>query len=75
MSEDLKYEFNLSDPDSWTKMPRPYMSPEFIAETNRIGGLNKRGKPRFRWVWGMAEEVYVEGDTFIESGWYLKYML
>jgi hypothetical protein len=56
-------------------MPRPYLSEELVKETNRVGGLNKHGDPRFRWVWGMSEEVYVEGDQFIQSGWYLKYML
>jgi hypothetical protein len=77
MSEELKYEFNLSDPSSWSKMPRPYLSEEFIKDTNRIGGLNRHGKPRFKWVWGMSEEVYVKADPEdkFESGWYVKYSL
>ena len=75
MSEELKYEFNLDDPDSWSNMPKPYMAPEFIAETNKIGGYIG-DKPRFRWVWGMEEEVYVDmSGTAIASGWYLKYHL
>ena len=73
MKDHEKYEFNLSDPQSWTKMPRPLLSKSFIAETLKIGGLNKYGNPRFKWSWGMSEEVYVEGDKFIQSGWYLKY--
>jgi hypothetical protein len=75
MKDEEKYEFNLDDPDSWSKMPRPHLSEDFIKETLKIGGLNSHGDPRFKWTWGMSEEVYVEGDQFIQSGWYLKYML
>lgn len=75
MKDENKYEFNLSDPASWTKMPRPFLSETFIEETQRIGGTNNHGDPRFKWSWGMSEEVYIEGDQFIQSGWYLKYEL
>lgn len=70
-----KYEFNMNDPASWVKMPKPHLEEWFVNELNRIGGLNKRGRPRFRIIWGMDEEVYIEGDLFIQSGHYPKYWL
>lgn len=74
MSDAKKYEFDLNDPDSWTKMGRPLL-PEWIdKETERIGGyvgINRR----FKWAWGMSEQVYIESDGNYPSGWYLKYQL
>lgn len=78
MKDEEKYEFDLANPDQWTKMPRPHMDETFVTETNRIGGMNKHGEPRFKWVWGMSEEVYVdmlEDAKLYPSGWYLKYQL
>lgn len=76
MSEDLKYEFNLSDPDSWSNMPRPHLEESFVKELERIGGKNRHNQPRFKMSWGMSEEVWVEtGSTMIPDGWYLKYQL
>lgn len=55
-------------------MPRPVVTPRFEAEMKIIGG-QKNGHDRFRIVWGCSEEIYVEGFSSIESGWYLKYQL
>jgi hypothetical protein len=73
MTEELKYEFDLNDPDSWAKMPRPTLPESFIKETLKVGGLNKHGQPRFKWVWGGSEEVYIESDGTFPAGWYIKY--
>jgi uncharacterized protein (UPF0147 family) len=74
MSEERKYEFNLDDPDSWSKMPKPLLTEQFVKETNKIGGY-VGDKPRFKWAWGMSEEVYIESDGTYPSGYYLKYQL
>jgi len=79
MSE--KYEFNLSDPSTWTRFPKPELSPNFVDGLKRINraardaGLVKGSRDLFRVIWGCEEEVFIEGDTFVESGHYLKYQL
>lgn len=81
MSNSEKYEFNLNDPSSWSKMPRPPLAPSFtegLARINRAArdaGLVKGKDDLFRIVWGCDEEVYIDGFQTIPSGWYLKYQL
>ncbi len=74
MQDEEKYIVNPDEPEA---MPRPFLSEDFIAETLKVGGLSKSGKPRFKWTWGCDEEIYVdnEGSKTFSSGWYLKYML
>lgn len=58
-------------------MPRPTLPQGIEDQLLRVGGLNRHGEPRFRFVWGMSEEVFMQpdaGDNF-EPGWYLKYEL
>lgn len=75
MEEQEKYKFNSNDPESWSKMPRPHLDEAIVRETLRIGGVNRHGEPRFRWVWGMEEEVFMPGEPGIPEGWYIKYQL
>lgn len=67
------YEFDLENPDTWHNFNAPPLVPSVPTELLKIGGMNHKGQPRLRAVWGGKEQVYIEGDEDVEAGWYLKY--
>src|ERR1041384_2357496 len=69
------FEFDLDNPGSWRNFNAPYLESSIPADLLRIGGVNHRGKPRLRAVWGGEVQFFYEGDQDTPEGWYLKYHL
>ena len=69
------YDFDLSNPTSWRNFNAPHLNPSIPTELLKIGGMNRKGQPRLRVIWGGKEQIHYQGDDVNPPGYYLKYHL